>query len=264
MLSYKCGECALLGEIIVITNQKGGSGKTTTAVNLAACLALEGKRTLIVDLDPQGHATSGLGVEKHILEATVYDVFLGEVELGDAIVGSGVEGLDVAPSNINLSGVEMELSGEVGREAILKGLLEGVRKGYEYVVLDTSPSLGLLTLNALVACDSVIIPVQAEFYALEGVPQLLKVMDLIRERMGAPVVLRGVLITMFDVRTNLSKEVAAEVRSFFKEKVFETVIPRNVRLAEAPGFGKPAVLYSPRCKGSKAYVRFTREVMGLD
>lgn len=247
---------------IVICNQKGGVGKTTTAVNVSAQLALMGKRVLLVDMDPQGAATSGVGIEKEKLERTIYDVLVGEASMSDIVLETKIDGLFVAPSNINLSGAEVELAGVVGREFILKEALDSVGSVYEFVIVDTPPTLGILTINAMVACNRMIVPVQAEYYALEGIATLLRTVDLIRTRLKNNIELK-VLLTMYDKRLKLSKEVAGQVRDYFKDKVFKTVIPRNVRLAEAPSYGMPIHLYDSECLGARAYRKLAEEVIEL-
>jgi len=243
---------------ISIANQKGGVGKSTTAINLSAALALKGKRVLLVDMDPQGATTVGLGLRN--ANPTIYNVILDEAEIEDVIIPTQIEGLELIPSNIALSGAEIELSSQIGREYILRNKLAKIKDKYDYVIIDTPPSLGILTMNSLVASDEVIIPIQAEYYALEGIGLLLKAIKLVRERLGIPLEIRGFLITMFDKRTNLSKEVKEEVRRIFGEKVFRTMIPRNVKLAEAPSHGKPIFLYAPDSRGAKAYMKLAEEV----
>jgi len=243
---------------ISIANQKGGVGKSTTAINLSAALALKGKRVLLVDMDPQGATTVGLGLRN--ANPTIYNVILDEAEIEDVIIPTQIEGLELIPSNIALSGAEIELSSQIGREYILRNKLAKIKDKYNYVIIDTPPSLGILTMNSLVASDEVIIPIQAEYYALEGIGLLLKAIKLVRERLGIPLEIRGFLITMFDKRTNLSKEVKEEVRRIFGEKVFRTMIPRNVKLAEAPSHGKPIFLYAPDSRGAKAYMKLAEEV----
>ena len=246
---------------ISIANQKGGVGKSTTAINLSAALALKGKRVLLVDMDPQGATTVGLGLRN--ANPTIYNVILDEAEIEDVIIPTQIEGLELIPSNIALSGAEIELSSQIGREYILRNKLAKIKDKYNYVIIDTPPSLGILTMNSLVASDEVIIPIQAEYYALEGIGLLLKAIKLVRERLGIPLEIRGFLITMFDKRTNLSKEVKEEVRRIFGEKVFRTMIPRNVKLAEAPSHGKPIFLYAPDSRGAKAYMKLAEEVDGV-
>ena len=233
--------------VISVANQKGGTGKTTTAVNLAACLALKGKRTMLIDMDPQGAATSSFGIDKKKRRA-IYDVLIGERSIEEVLI------------DIDLSGAEVELINEVGREYILKNIVQDV-EGYEYVIMDTPPSLGLLTLNALVASKDVIIPIQTEYYALEGINHLLRVIEMIRKRLKIFLDFR-VLLTMFDGRLKLSREVKEEVEKFFKGRVFKTIIPRNVRVAEAPSHGKPVVLYDRACKGASAYFSLADEILG--
>ncbi|USG99443.1 AAA family ATPase [Thermococcus argininiproducens] len=246
--------------VISIANQKGGVGKSTTAINLSAALALKGKKVLLVDMDPQGATTIGLGLRE--ATPTIYNVIIDEAEMEEAIVETSIEGLHLIPSNIALSGAEIELSSQIGREYILRNKLAQIRDLYDYVIIDTPPSLGVLTMNSLVASDEVIIPIQAEYYALEGIALLLKAIRLVRDRLGIPLEIRGFLITMFDRRTNLSKEVREEVKRTFGEKVFKTMIPRNVRLAEAPSYGKPIFLYAPDSRGAKAYIKLAEEVDG--
>jgi len=244
-------------EVISVANQKGGTGKTTTAVNLAACLALKGKRTMLIDMDPQGAATSSFGIDKK-KRKTIYDVLIGERSIEEVLIETEI-GLSVVPSNIDLSGAEVELINEVGREYILKNIVQDV-EGYEYVIMDTPPSLGLLTLNALVASKDVIIPIQTEYYALEGINHLMRVIEMIRKRLKIFLDFR-VLLTMFDGRLKLSREVKEEVEKFFKGRVFKTIIPRNVRVAEAPSHGKPVVLYDRACKGASAYFSLADEIL---
>jgi chromosome partitioning protein len=247
--------------VISIANQKGGVGKSTTAINLSAALALKGKRVLLIDMDPQGATTVGLGLRE--ASPTIYNVIVDEADIEDAIIPTEIEGLDLIPSNIALSGAEIELSSQIGREYILRNKLAKIKDNYDYVIIDTPPSLGILTMNSLVASDEVIIPIQAEYYALEGIGLLLKAIKLVRERLGIPIEIRGFLITMFDKRTNISKEVREEVKRIFGEKVFKTMIPRNVRLAEAPSHGKPIFLYAPDSRGAKAYMKLAEEVDGV-
>ncbi|NJE26803.1 ParA family protein [Thermococcus sp. MV5] len=246
--------------VISIANQKGGVGKSTTAINLSAALALKGKKVLLVDMDPQGATTIGLGLRE--ATPTIYNVIIDEAEIEEAIIETSIDGLHLIPSNIALSGAEIELSSQIGREYILRNKLAQIRSLYDYVIIDTPPSLGVLTMNSLVASDEVIIPIQAEYYALEGIALLLKAIRLVRDRLGIPLEIRGFLITMFDRRTNLSKEVREEVNRTFGEKVFKTMIPRNVRLAEAPSYGKPIFLYAPDSRGAKAYIKLAEEVDG--
>lgn len=253
-----------MGETIAIINQKGGCGKTTTAVNLAAALSLLGKKVLLIDIDPQGNATTGLGIEKNEIKHTIYTVLSGEDAPEDAIIRTDIAGLDLIPSNISLSGAEVELSREIGGDFILKGRMDGISYDYDYIFIDVPPSLGLLTINALIASDSVIIPIQAEYYALEGMADLMKVMDLVKNRLESPSKIKGVLLTLYDSRTRLGREVYKNVKNFFGDKIFKTTVPRNVRLAEAPSHGKPCVLYDGDCKGSIAYKKLARELISME
>lgn len=251
-----------MGKAIAIFNQKGGVGKTTTNINLAACLAMKGKRVLVLDLDPQGNTTSGLGVAKKTLKLTSYDLLIeDDMDPSTAIMPTSVEGLDIIPSSVDLAGAEIELVRLEGREKRLKKALEKVKGAYEYIFIDCPPSLGLLTINALTAVDSVLIPIQCEFYALEGVTQLLSTIDLVRKKLNPGLTIQGVILSMFDGRTNLSIQVMKEVKRFFGDKLYATVIPRNVRLAEAPSYGVPITKYDPRSKGAKAYVAFAEEFL---
>lgn len=251
-----------MGKIIVICNQKGGTGKTTTAVNLSASLALLGKRILLIDVDPQGNATSGLGINKNAIEQSIYDVLLGKANIGEIIIKTEISNLEMAPCNINLTGAEIELVGALSRETKLQRAVNTIRDDYDYLFIDSPPSLGLLTLNALVAGNSIIIPIQCEFYALEGVSQLLNTFNLIKDGLNPELEIEGVLLTMADFRTNLTTEVINEIRDFFKEQVYSTIIPRNVRLSEAPSFGKPIELYDSTSIGAKKYNELAREFLG--
>lgn len=232
-----------MAEIIAILNQKGGCGKTTTAVNLSAALAQFGRKVLVIDMDPQGNATMGLGVDKRTTERTIYDVLTGDISMGGAIIGTEMSGLDVVPSNISLSGAEVELSKEVGYHTILDMALDGVASSYDYIFIDVPPSLGILALNSLVAADSVIIPIQAEYYALEGIADLMKTIELVESRLRSPAPIKGILITLYDSRTRLGREVYSNVKEYFgqTENIFKTTIPRNVKLAEAPSFGESCI-----------------------
>lgn len=247
--------------IVAIINQKGGVGKSTTAINLSAALGKAGKQVLLVDLDPQGNSSSGLGIEKGRVEHCIYDVLLNGVAIEDVIIPDVCKGLDVAPATINLAGAEVELVAEMAREARLKDAVCSLRGKYDYIFIDCPPSLGLLTVNALVAADKLLIPIQCEFYALEGVTKLLDSMKRVKSRLNPAIDIFGVLLTMYDGRTTLSKDVAAEVRSYFGKQVFETVIPRTVKLSEAPSFGQPIGEYDPAGKGAQAYSNLAKEVM---
>ncbi len=252
-----------MGQTIACANQKGGVGKTTTVVNLAAFLAIAGERVLVIDLDPQGNATSGLGLDRASLEVSVYDGVIDGLGLEDVIVG-GPLGIGVVPSAIALAGAEVELAPLEYRERRLARLIGAIAPRYDYILVDCPPSLGLLTVNALTAADSVLVPLQCEYYALEGLTQLLGTIDLIRDHLNPPLALKGVVLTMYDGRTNLSAEVAAEVRRHLGDAVFDTVVPRNVRLSEAPSHGQPIVLYSPDSVGASAYRRFCDELRARD
>lgn len=249
-----------MGTIISIINQKGGVGKTTTAVNLAACLADKGHRTLLIDEDSQGNSTSGLSKSVDF-EKSLYDVLLDDEPVENAIVKTAVKKLHLLPASIDLAGVEIEIAPLPDRESLLKKKIESLREDYEYILIDCPPSLGLMTLNALVASDSIIIPIQAEFYALEGLSQLVKTVQVVSRRMNPRLHILGILLTMFDGRTNLSLQVAEEVKKYFGSKVFRTVIPRTVKLSEAPSFGEPILTYAPKSKGAEAYKKLCREVL---
>jgi chromosome partitioning protein len=250
-----------MGRTIIVANQKGGVGKTTTIVNLSSYIAEAGKKTLVVDLDSQGNSCSGLGVAKKREETSLYEVLLGMVAIDDIIASTGVSNLFVVPSNINLSGAQVEMVEMKGREFKLKGVLDPLKHLYDYIFIDSPPSLGLLTINGLVAADSVIIPIQCEYYALEGLSQLLKTIDLVRTKLNRDLKLEGVLLTMYDTRTNLSKQVVEEVISYFKSKVYKTIIPRNIKLAEAPSYGRPINLYDPSSIGALSYYKLSREIL---
>lgn len=246
--------------VIAIANQKGGVGKTTTSVNLSAGLATLNKKVLLVDIDPQGNATSGVGIEKGEIQQSIYDVLIDDLSI-DAIVHKGnLANLFVAPTTISLAGAEIELVSIISRESRLKNALNEVKDQYDYIIIDCPPSLGLLTLNALTAADAVIIPVQCEFYALEGLSQLLSTISLVQKHLNSELIIDGVLLTMFDARTNLSTQVAAEVKKFFDDRVYETVIPRSVRLSEAPSHGESILEYDPKSKGAEVYLQFAKEV----
>ncbi len=250
----------IVGKIIAITNQKGGVGKTTTSVNLGACLAYIGKRVLLVDIDPQGNATSGLGIEKADVDHCVYDILVDDADVTEIIKPTSVENLDVIPATIQLAGAEIELVPTISREVRLKRALESVKQNYDYMIIDCPPSLGLLTINALTASDSVVIPVQCEYYALEGLSQLLNTVRLVQKHLNTDLMIEGVLLTMLDARTNLGIQVIEEVKKYFRDKVYQTIIPRNVRLSEAPSHGKPIILYDPRSRGAEVYLDLAKEV----
>ncbi len=255
----------ILGKAIAIFNQKGGVGKTTTNINLAACLALKGKKVLVLDIDPQGNTTSGMGITKKGLEKTSYEVMINDkLEPSDAILNTGIENLDIIPASVALAGAEIELVQLEGREKRLKKALDKIKSKYDYIFIDCPPSLGLLTINSLTAVDSVLIPIQCEFYALEGVSQLMSTIELVKKSLNKNLEIQGVILSMFDGRTNLSIQVVEEVKKYFKEKVYTTVIPRNVRLAEAPSFGLPITVYDPKSKGAEAYLDFADEFLELE
>ena len=252
-----------MGKIIAICNQKGGTGKTTSAINLSSYLALAGKKVLLIDLDPQANATSGMGVNKHNIQKSTYHILLEELDIREIIQGTAINNLYLAPSNLDLTGAEVELVGAMGREYHLKKSLAKEKDNFDFIIIDSPPSLGLLTINVLCAADSVLIPVQCEYYALEGLTQLANTINLVKENLNPGLTIEGVLLTMADFRTNLTKEVVQEARNHFKEKVYQTVIPRSIRLTEAPGFGKPIALYDKESIGGQKYEELSKEILGL-
>ena len=254
-----------MGKAIAIFNQKGGVGKTTTNINLAACLAMKGKKVLVIDIDPQGNTTSGIGLSKNELGNTSYEVMVEDnIDPRTAIVSTCVENLDIIPASVQLAGAEVVLIEIQGREKRLKWAIDQVKPDYDYIFIDCPPSLGLLTINSLTAVDSVLIPIQCEFYALEGVSQLMSTIEIVKKNMNKDLEIQGVILSMFDGRTNLSIAVVEEIKKFFKEKVYTTVIPRNVRLAEAPSYGMPIMQYDPRSAGALAYQEFADEFLALE
>ena len=250
-----------MGRTIAITNQKGGVGKTTTAINLAACLAEKGKKVLAIDLDPQGNMTSGLGVDKNEVENTVYELMLDECSIRESMQNTVVDGLQIIASNVNLAGAEIELLGINDKEYILKNAVDYIKDDYDFIIIDCPPSLNMLTVNAMTTADTVLVPIQCEYYALEGLSQLIHTVNLVKERLNENLYMEGVVFTMYDSRTNLSAQVVENVKQHFKQKVFDTVIPRNIRLAEAPSFGMPICMYDPKSAGAEAYRNLADEII---
>ncbi|MFC7395114.1 ParA family protein [Scopulibacillus cellulosilyticus] len=250
-----------MAKILAIANQKGGVGKTTTSVNLSACLAYLGKKALLVDMDPQGNATSGVGIDKGDIDECIYDVLIEDVNPKDVIRPTIIENLEIIPSTIQLAGAEIELVPTISREVRLSRALEKIDNQYDYIIIDCPPSLGLLTINALTASNAVMIPVQCEYYALEGLSQLLNNVRLVQKHLNSHLQIEGVLLTMLDARTNLGLQVIEEVKKYFQDKVYQTIIPRNVRLGEAPSYGKPIIIYDPKSRGAEVYLELAKEVM---
>ena len=253
-----------MGRVIAVANQKGGVGKSTTAINLSACLAEKEKKVLTIDMDPQGNTTSGLGVDKNNVENTLYELLLGEAETKDTIVKDVVENVDLIPSNVNLSGAEIELIGVDEKEYILKKIIDKVRRKYDYIIIDCPPSLNMLTINALTAANSVLVPIQCEYYALEGLSQLIHTIDLVKDRLNKKLVMEGVVFTMYDARTNLSLQVVENVKDNLQQNIYKTIIPRNVRLADAPSYGQPITLYDTKSAGAEAYRLLAEEVINRE
>lgn len=251
-----------MAKVIAIANQKGGVGKTTTAVNLSSCLAFKGKKVLIIDIDPQGNTTSGLGIDKKSITRSIYDVLINDDDIKNTLIKTPVDGLSLSPSNIQLAGAEVELVSVISREMRMKAAINEIRKDYDFILMDCPPSLGLLTVNALTAADTILVPIQCEYYALEGLSQLMNTVKLVQKHLNTSLEVEGVVLTMFDARTNLSIQVVDEVKKHFKDKVYRTVIPRNVRLSEAPSFGLPIILYDPKSKGAECYLDLAEEVIG--
>lgn len=250
-----------MGRVIALANQKGGVGKTTTSINLGACLAKLGQKVLLIDADAQGNATSGLGIRKADIKADVYDVLVNEVPMTDVIIHTSRKNLDIVPATIQLSGAEIELTSQMAREKRLADAVVPIRDSYDYILIDCPPSLGMLTINAFTACDTILIPVQSEYYALEGLSQLLNTIQLVQKHFNPNLKIEGVLLTMLDARTNLGNEVVEEVKRFFKDKVYQTIIPRNVRLSEAPSHGMSIIDYDPSSRGAKEYMVLAKEVL---
>lgn len=250
-----------MAKTISIANQKGGVGKTTTATNLSACLAKLGKKILLVDMDPQANATSGIGINKNTLAFSIYDVIINDKEITEVILRTGYESLEIVPSHTDLTGAEVELTSMMARDSKLKTRLSNIRSNYDFIIIDCPPSLGLLTINSLTASDSVLIPIQCEYYALEGLSQLLYTVELVKKNLNPPLEIEGILLTMYDSRTNLSNQVTNDVKSYFKEKVYNTVIPRTVKLSEAPGFGKPIIYYEEKSIGAESYSKLAMEFL---
>lgn len=250
-----------LSKVIAIANQKGGVGKTTTAVNLSSCLAFKGKKVLIIDIDPQGNTTSGLGIDKKTIGMSIYEVLVNDEKIENALMDTALENLKICASNIQLVGAEVELVSVISRETRMKGAIAGIRDKYDFILIDCPPSLGLLTLNALTAADTILVPIQCEYYALEGLSQLMNTVKLVQKHLNPSLDVEGVVLTMFDARTNLSIQVVEDVKKHFKNKVYRTVIPRNVRLSEAPSFGLPIILYDEKSKGAECYLELAQEVI---
>lgn len=250
-----------MSKIIAVANQKGGVGKTTTAVNLSSCIAYMGKRVLLIDADPQGNTTSGLGIEKRRVQKSTYDLVINEENIKNCLVDTAIETLKLCPSNIQLAGAEIELVSAISRETRLKQALQEIREENDFIIIDCPPSLGLLTVNALTAADTILVPIQCEYYALEGLSQLMDTIRLVKRHLNPALDVEGVVLTMFDARTNLSIQVVEEVKRYFENKVYSTVIPRNVRLSEAPSYGMPIILYDPKSKGAQCYMELAAEVI---
>lgn len=250
-----------MGKIIAIANQKGGVGKTTTSINLSAALAAQGKKVLIIDTDPQGNATSGFGIEKNELDNTVYELMLGECTIKECILSEVIPNLDMLPTNVNLAAIEIETIDVENKEYILKNELDWIKDKYDFILIDCPPSLSMLTVNAMSAADSVLVPIQCEYYALEGLSQLIHTINLVKSRLNEDLEMEGVVFTMYDSRTNLSAEVVENVKENLDEKIFDTVIPRNIRLAEAPSFGQPITMYDPKSAGSVSYISLAQEII---
>lgn len=251
-----------MGKIIAIANQKGGVGKTTTSINLSACLAEKGKKVLVIDTDPQGNTTSGFGIEKNELDNTIYELILGECPIRDCVINDVIENVSVLPANVNLAATEIELIGVERKEYILKNEVDYVKNEYDFIIIDCPPSLNMLTINAMTTADSVLVPIQCEYYALEGLSQLIHTVNLVKERLNPELDMEGVVFTMYDSRTNLSMQVVDNVKQNLKQKVYNTLIPRNIRLAEAPSYGLPINKYDAKSAGAEAYMQLAEEIIG--
>lgn len=250
-----------MAKVIAIANQKGGVGKTTTSVNLSSCLASRGKSVLVIDIDPQGNTTSGLGIDKKTVKKSIYDVIINDEDIKNTLINTVVDNLSLCPSNIQLAGAEVELVSIISREMRIKSSISPLRDEYDFIIMDCPPSLGLLTINALTASDTILVPIQCEYYALEGLSQLMNTVKLVQKHLNPSLDVEGVVLTMFDARTNLSIQVVDEVKKYFKNKVYRTIIPRNVRLSEAPSYGLPIILYDAKSKGAECYLELADEVI---
>ncbi len=253
-----------MGRVIAVANQKGGVGKSTTAINLSACLAEKGKKVLTIDIDPQGNTTSGLGVDKNSVETTLYEMLLGEAGIKEVIIKNVIENVDLIPSNVNLSGAEIELIGVDEKEYILRNAIDKIRRKYDYIIMDCPPSLSMLTINALTAATSVLVPIQCEYYALEGLSQLIHTIELVQDRLNKKLKIEGVVFTMYDARTNLSLQVVENVKDNLQHNIYKTIIPRNVRLAEAPSYGQPITIYDSKSAGAESYRLLADEVINRE